>query len=129
LARYFNAGVLVIDLEAWRAQGIGDRLRSAMSRLDGKFGFGDQDALNFVLIDNWVELPIEWDYLFVGLPGAVTPVVGSRILASDGIVHFVGPIKPWHDSFPEGPFLKMFTKAADESGWHFRERVTAPCLP
>jgi lipopolysaccharide biosynthesis glycosyltransferase len=119
--RYFNSGVLVIDLDAWRAQRIGDRVHEALSRLGSQFGFPDQDALNFVLVENWLELPSQWDYLV----GRKCPIPGgaaaSRILATDGIVHFIGVTKPWHESFPDGPFLRLFSKAAAESGWRIRQ--------
>lgn len=121
LDRYFNSGVLVIDVDAWRRQDIGGAVRSVLSRLGHQLGFPDQDALNFVLLDKWVELPPAWDYLV----GRRCPIPGgeaaSRLVATDGIVHFVGAKKPWHKSFPQGALWHLFAKAAEESGWRLPE--------
>lgn len=121
LERYFNSGVLVIDVDAWRRQDIGAAVRSMLSRLGHQLGFPDQDALNFVLVDKWVELPTAWDYLV----GRRCPIPGgeaaSRLVATPGIVHFVGATKPWHKSFPQGALWQLFAKAAGESGWRLPE--------
>jgi lipopolysaccharide biosynthesis glycosyltransferase len=115
--RYFNSGVLVIDLEAWRNQGIGEAARAVITELGKELRFPCQDTLNHALVDNWRELPPAWNYL-VGkrspIPGTATAL---RTLASDGIVHFIGGTKPWHESFPRGVLWKQFAEAAAESGW------------
>ena len=44
--RYFNSGVMLVNLTAWRRDGISDKLLNY--RLHGKNDFMDQDALNVV---------------------------------------------------------------------------------
>jgi lipopolysaccharide biosynthesis glycosyltransferase len=123
LDRYFNSGVLVIDLETWRRQGIGEAARRVITELGTELRFPCQDTLNHALIDNWRELPVAWNYL-VGkrcpIPGTTTAL---RTLASDGIVHFIGGTKPWHESFPRGVLWKRFADAAAESGWDIGPEV------
>jgi lipopolysaccharide biosynthesis glycosyltransferase len=124
LESYFNSGVLVIDLDAWRHQRIGEATRAVILELGKDLRFPCQDTLNYALVDNWCELPPAWNYL-VGkrcpIPGTAT---AQRILASDGIVHFIGGTKPWHESFPRGVLWKQFAEAAAESGWDMAERET-----
>jgi lipopolysaccharide biosynthesis glycosyltransferase len=122
--RYFNSGVLVIDLEAWRDQGIGEAVRAVITERGQELRFPCQDTLNYALVDNWHELPSAWNYL-VGkrcpIPGTATAL---RILASDGIVHFIGGTKPWHEAFPRGVLWTQFAEAAAASGWDLTEQQT-----
>lgn len=45
----FNSGVMLIDLERWREQGIEDKLLKFIAAKNGKIQQGDQGALNYVL--------------------------------------------------------------------------------
>ncbi len=46
---YFNAGVMLIDLDAWRACGIERELLELLSRDPKRFRWWDQTAMNFLL--------------------------------------------------------------------------------
>ncbi len=52
-APYFNAGVLLIDLERWRRLKIGERAAEFARDHWDRMQWGDQCALNFVLQDDW----------------------------------------------------------------------------
>ncbi len=97
-ARYFNSGVLLLDLERLRAQGGFDRAIEALSKDGAAMPFLDQDALNLVFWGNWQPLDRAWNVqramLMRGFEGAAR--------ASDGpmrgmpkIIHFTGSEKPW----------------------------------
>ena len=57
---YFNSGVLLINLERWRLDGIEKKLYE-FSISDRKVFFPDQDALNMVFRGKWLELPPYWN--------------------------------------------------------------------
>jgi lipopolysaccharide biosynthesis glycosyltransferase len=92
-APYFNSGVLVMDLDRWRAGNVTTRLTEFLVRHGEGTWFSDQEALNAVLWDDWEPLDRTWNY--------VTHVAESFLPAPEdeppdpGIVHFAGRAKPW----------------------------------
>lgn len=56
---YFNAGMLLIDLNQWREQFIGEKCISFINKYNGKVVHHDQGTLNGVLINNWVRVPLK----------------------------------------------------------------------
>jgi lipopolysaccharide biosynthesis glycosyltransferase len=83
-APYFNSGVLMFDLQTWRAQGIGPHcIRTAETRNDY---WPDQDALNIVLDGKIKALDAKWN-LFSTQP------LPREICEMAHILHFI-PDKP-----------------------------------
>ncbi len=84
---YFNSGVLVIDMNAWRKMDMVKSLmelekNGALPRLNN-----DQQILNHMFANNWKHLDIRWNVLGVN----------RAIEALDPyIVHYTGPNKPWN---------------------------------
>jgi lipopolysaccharide biosynthesis glycosyltransferase len=100
---YFNSGVLLMDLDTWRAEDWAARVL-ARARSDAqRIVFPDQDALNLEMHRSRLPLHPRWNcqnsilYFRTGekLLGAV-PTAEAR--AHPAIVHFEGPdwAKPWH---------------------------------
>jgi lipopolysaccharide biosynthesis glycosyltransferase len=88
-ARYFNAGVLVIDTGVWRDTNIPRKIDQFM-QTHGVLLFGqDQDLLNGVFAGSWAELSPRWNfqtyYFGGGLDGIVDPA----------IYHYSDKVKPW----------------------------------
>lgn len=88
--RYFNAGMIFLDLEKWRTERISER---ALEYLDHfpTAEYADQDALNFVCAGRWKELQQTWNFQF-DPSQAIAPTVRKSNLK---IVHFVTNVKPW----------------------------------
>lgn len=57
--RYFNAGLLLIDLAEWRARKMGERCMSFIEGHGGNVVHHDQGVLNGVLMGDYVNLPIK----------------------------------------------------------------------
>jgi lipopolysaccharide biosynthesis glycosyltransferase len=101
--RYFNAGVMLLDLEALRRDECAKAVREFGVAHAGDLMFRDQDALNVVLGERRLELHPRWNVMnsFLHFPWAAY-VFGSRALeearSRPGIRHFEGPDlnKPWH---------------------------------
>ncbi len=84
---YFNAGLLVIDMDGWKKAGIPAKLDAAIA--DGTMDriYYDQDFLNLVFANNWKRLPQMWNVLNPRGPHeAFDPM----------LLHYTGPRKPWH---------------------------------
>ena len=89
---YFNAGLMLIDVDAFNARDLG---RAAMRRLAAypeRPTFLDQDALNNVIAGDWLRLDRSWNFFY-----AADPVKFEREDYDQArIAHFAGP-KPWED--------------------------------
>jgi lipopolysaccharide biosynthesis glycosyltransferase len=83
---YFNAGVLLIDLDRWRENRISEKALEYLTRHSASPYF-DQDALNFVCDNRWKKLDPRWN-----VQDHKKRIVESR----RGIVHFVSDSKPWN---------------------------------
>ena len=87
-APYFNAGVVLIDTDAWAAADLSARCAAfARSHLAG---IGrDQALLNGVLNGDWTEMSPLWNWQFTWASAHLTA------MADPCLVHFIGPAKPW----------------------------------
>lgn len=86
---YFNSGVILMDLDAWRRRDIQSKALAVAQDNYDLLDQMDQDALNIVLEDDWVILDPKWNTS----KGKADPGF------SDGIIHFLGKVKPWHADY------------------------------
>jgi lipopolysaccharide biosynthesis glycosyltransferase/MoaA/NifB/PqqE/SkfB family radical SAM enzyme len=118
-AGYFNSGVLLLDLAAWRRQGLTDRVIDHIRawRAGRQIGlasgdaaasppkiWGFQNEMNAALVGRWRALAPEWNYsIYHGdqLAPALCATAQEMAQAHDdpAIVHFMGPEKPWSAPF------------------------------
>jgi lipopolysaccharide biosynthesis glycosyltransferase len=108
-AHYFNSGVLLFDLAKWRAESIAARVAQFAIDHPERLTWGDQDALNGVLYDDYLALAWEWNLqrrmchmLPRDLGLSVADYVSLR--RHPRVVHFTEAIKPWshRDGHPFG---------------------------
>jgi lipopolysaccharide biosynthesis glycosyltransferase len=91
---YFNAGVLLINLDLWRHQQIGERAAQYLAEHPDS-PFADQDALNAVLDGAWKALAEEWNYQ----RHLETNISSMTPKLRPAIVHFITAAKPWKREF------------------------------
>lgn len=88
---YINAGVLVMDLHAWRREQVSAQCLQWLKENPTLAVMMDQDAINRVCRGRKGYVPLKWNLNPVHGPARVTlPKFPERI------VHFAGPMKPWH---------------------------------
>lgn len=87
-APYYNAGVIVMDLAAWRAGVAEEGIRTAR-RYQGHLPAADQTVLNVLFYDRPVA-PVHRSYNVLAFPMA--PV---RAHETPAVYHFIGAPKPW----------------------------------
>ena len=96
-AKYFNSGVMLINLECWRANNVKEKVIEFISRKPEVIRFVDQDGLNSVINGNWLELHPKYNLhtrlLYIDY-AADSPIKEATINPS--IIHYTGPSKPWH---------------------------------
>jgi lipopolysaccharide biosynthesis glycosyltransferase len=119
---YFNSGVLLIDLDAWRTAGITDAI--CLFVAGHAIVWPDQDALNGVLHGRRLRLHPRWNAMpgLWELPTRYLPYTSDEIReakASPAIVHFVGPYKPWHFR-SRHPFRAEWFQYVERTPWRGR---------
>lgn len=90
---YFNAGVLLIDLNQWRKERISERAIDYLTQ-NPKSPFADQDALNVVCDDRWKQFDPRWNFQH----HLTTRISDMEPTQRPAIVHFVTSLKPWKPS-------------------------------
>ncbi len=63
--RYFNAGVLLIDLKQWRMEAIGKKCLDFIGSHQGCVAHHDQGVLNGVLNGQWKRLPLKYNVMTI----------------------------------------------------------------
>ena len=86
--RYFNSGLMLIDVAAYEEMKIEERtIELALG--GGTLMFRDQSALNMVLDGNWLELSPAFNAVVEYLTSFV------REVCPPVVAHFAGRLKPW----------------------------------
>ncbi len=98
---YFNAGVLVMDLNKFRNTGLVHAADEFLEQTNYKTVYVDQDALNHVIDGAFVRLDLRWNVLGnrgqTNLNNADGETAASAALSHSDpwIIHYAGPYKPW----------------------------------
>lgn len=92
-SKYFNSGVMLLNLIKWRSDGVKNRVISLVKRRPEVIYFVDQCGLNSVVDGNWVLLEKKFNFqnFMLLIPNASNPVIDELPV----IIHFTGSDKPW----------------------------------
>ena len=99
---YFNSGLMVMDLEKWREEKITEQVLGFIENNPEKLRFHDQDALNAILHDRWLELDPRWNaQTYMMLQEVEHPTIQGQLKwdearESPAVIHFCGHAKPWN---------------------------------
>ncbi len=122
--RYFNSGVLLIDIERWKAR---DVIHNAEKQLTAEpsstWRYPDQDALNLIFPD-WHPLPLRWNmqpYAYAAVEKQAVHYAEWRqemleAISRPAVVHFIGATKPWH-SASHHPLTPLFREYLRLTPW------------
>jgi lipopolysaccharide biosynthesis glycosyltransferase len=88
-AKYFNTGVMLIDMNQWRASRITEKCLEFIEKHPKELIVADQTVLNYVLYENqFFELHSSYNV-------ALYPTSKPEMDATGKIFHFLGSPKPW----------------------------------
>lgn len=120
--KYFNSGVLVMNLEEWRKRNITAKVCNYLTENREQVIYHDQDGLNAILWDSWLELPTDWNvmsYLFITEHKHqvinMEKETVEQLRRKPKIVHFTGWKKPWIEECAH-PYASLYRKYAQEVG-------------
>lgn len=63
--KYFNSGLLLVNLKRWRENRIGEKSMDFIRAHNGRVTHHDQGVLNGVLRNNWVKLPLRYNVMTI----------------------------------------------------------------
>jgi lipopolysaccharide biosynthesis glycosyltransferase len=106
----FNSGVMLINLEFWRRNDVPDKAISFARNNPEAVQYWDQDALNAVLVHQWIDIPSCWNWR----EWRRGPTSDSGV--EPAIVHFFTADKPWHWSNTH-PFKSEYHEYRRRTPW------------
>jgi len=103
---YFNAGLLLMNLQKWRENNISAQVIQYIQDNPTLIELMDQDALNAVLYDKCLKLDPKWN--------CTKGLMNRYHIVNPAIVHFAGRRKPWNSKVP---FKEEYLKYLNSSLW------------
>lgn len=121
---YFNAGVVVMDLEAMRAEDAVAKSLTFAKDNARRIPWLDQDVLNVVFAGRWLPLRPKWNAmnsLWIWRPWAEELFGADAVreaTTSPGVLHFEGPgpLKPWH-ALNDHPWRDAYREVLARTPW------------
>ena len=114
LDRYFNAGVMLINLKKWREDNIEEKLFEYCEKFHRKIVWVDQDVLNVILQDKLLFVDKKWNAQTSEC--ANTYDFNKIAKNTPGIAHFISYKKPW-SKVNNSPNKKIYFKYLRLTPW------------
>ena len=116
-APYFNAGLMVIDMPAWKQNDISSKAFHLIRDHGKQFSHLDQDALNIALYQKWEKLDPAWNVTTATLPSFIDRDGESKNDIKN--LHYTGE-KP-SSPFCLHPLRHLFWQYVRASGWYEKD--------
>ncbi len=119
---YFNAGVLLLNLDYLRKDGFGKKFEEYYNRKKRNLLYMDQDILNYIYQGNYVDISGQWNFGTVSehdqqnhMP-AIVKMDYDKLKKNYKIVHYIGGAKPWN--YVEDEYSFEFWNYARNTLWY-----------
>ncbi len=121
--QYFNAGILLMNLDFWRKNNIHTKVLTYLDQHSGSLPNWDQDALNAILYRDVKIVDISWNIqtlMFLKKKEyQQQDKTHKQFMEHPKIVHYTGVSKPWHYADAH-PYKFLFTKYLKLSGIDYK---------
>jgi len=131
--KYFNAGVLVMNLDNWRKDSLSQKVIEYIQENRKYIRWWDQDGMNAVLANKWGELDHRWNLvinIFLNPTWEQGPVKDKKqydeLVGHPYIVHFVYRDKPWKYGY-KYPYLDLFINYLARTPWYWPWKIRMCC--
>ncbi|OKH55975.1 glycosyl transferase [Calothrix sp. HK-06] len=120
--KYFNSGVLVINIEKWRRDNLSQKIIDYINNNQQYIRWHDQDAMNAVIAGRWGELDPRWNSQAVihsyssWKETSLTEEMYHNVINNSYIVHFSSSAKPWKLGCKH-PNRMLFFQYIDLTAW------------
>ena len=124
-AGYFNAGVVLINVDYWREHNIGLRCFDFLANHYDIIEGNDQDVLNAVLWNSKISLPLTYNYqiqylkdnFYINLTKYRQEIESTKM--NPIIIHYAAPEKPWNVLYYKMPYKKIWWQYKLKSPWWY----------
>ncbi len=120
--KYFNAGVMVINVQKWRAENTGRQVIEYIEQNEDSVLWWDQGGLNAVLASHWGELDLRWNQQpqIYGSANALRAELDEQavreLVEQPFIVHYATYQKPWKYG-AKNSRKELFFEYVDKTAW------------
>ena len=88
IKKYFNSGVLLLNIQKMNEDNFVQKSFDFLKEHSSALLYPDQDALNYLCIDNWFELDREWN--------TQLDRSAEKIEPQPSVLHYTTDFKPWY---------------------------------
>lgn len=121
---YFNAGVLIINLNQWRARNVEETFGRILQQERARIRWWDQDVLNIAFANQWGRIPIWFNSNHI-----VNQAVGTKAVINHArLIHYTGVRKPWNTPSP-APHELLWLKSLSELAEYYPINNLASQVP
>jgi lipopolysaccharide biosynthesis glycosyltransferase len=114
--RIFNSGVMVLNLQKWRALRIAQRALVYLREAGPYLQWHDQEAINAIAAGDWRALDPRWNVTMHAFRGTSDRAKHAAAINDSFILHYNSAIKPWHLNFRFSG-AKLFFHHIDRTDW------------
>lgn len=121
-SRYFNAGMMLMNLGPWMEQGCFDdivhRAQENVKRVGNRLSHHDQDIHNEMLDGKCLYIEKKYNYLYnLDRQSLFKKQPVNEDYKNQVIIHFAGHAKPWHSWVQGWPVVKEYATIQKSSPW------------
>lgn len=119
----FNSGVMLCNLKKWRQIQLSEKTLSFIRNNSEIIEFWDQDGLNKILEDDWLEIDMKWNMQHGLFFDSNYALLFKDQLSDPKIIHFTGDgLKPWQIA-SKHPYTKVFKDSYNQTPWAKTHRL------
>jgi len=116
--KYFNAGVLFIELASWRKNQILENFKNILNKEEKKILLHDQDVMNLFFDGQYLEIENKFNFTVPGSSKGYLRKIKKNNINDVIFIHFSGNKKPWNSKgvfsesseFYRSKYEKLFRK-------------------
>jgi lipopolysaccharide biosynthesis glycosyltransferase len=121
-AHYFNAGMMLINVDVWMKENLFDdivsRAEENVARVGNRLSHHDQDIHNQMLDGRVLYVPRRYNYLYnLDRQSLFAHQPINADYKDQVIIHFAGHAKPWHSWVQEWPVVREYAEIQKNSPW------------
>ena len=123
---YFNAGVMLINLQYWRKYNVLEKANDYLKKYSKYIKYWDQDILNYIFQSQWLEIHPMWNSTEIVYLNhewkdrGLSDVKCAELMEAKNdpaIIHFTGSNKPWH-YYNNHPCKQDYYYYLSKTPWH-----------
>lgn len=121
-AHYFNAGMMLINVDRWREKGFFDdivrRAEENVKKVGKRLSHHDQDIHNQMLDGHTLYIDRKYNYLYnLDRQSLFKKQPVNAAWQDQIIIHFAGHAKPWHSWVQDWPVVVAYAEIQRRSPW------------